>query len=292
MIEERAIQIRVGIFVTAGLLLAMLIIFMIGSERAWFERRYSLYCTFNDISGLGKGAPVSLAGMRVGSVHEVRFPEDLQARQIVVELQISEEFRNRIRADSDASIVTQGLLGDKMIAITVGSPGAEPLNDGDELTTTPSGDLYSIGKSANDLVADARKTLGAVQEIVDQAKQGEGLLHALLYDPEGKAVIADLGAGVQSVRRVMDRVEKDEGVGGTLANLQDASHDLKTIMAQIRRGEGTVGGLLTDDAIYNDLRKLFGRANRNWLLRSVVRSLLQQQDASNAVLRKKSAATQ
>jgi phospholipid/cholesterol/gamma-HCH transport system substrate-binding protein len=57
-----------------------------------------------------------------------------------------------------------------------------------------------------------------------------------------------------------------------------ASANLRDVMERVNRGEGTVGGLMTDPAIYNDLRSLFGRANRNKLLKAVVRSTLEKND--------------
>lgn len=281
MIQERATQVRVGIFVSTGFLLAMFVIFMIGSERAWFERTYKLYCTFDDVSGLGTGAAVSLAGLRVGSVSAVVFPEDLSKKEVIIELEVSTKFQDRIRADSKASVATQGLLGDKMVQVTVGTPAAEALGDGDALLTAPAGDLFSIGQSATDLMTQVREVVTKVSTLVDAAKQGEGVLHALLYDPQGAELMRDLGASVRTIRRLTARVDRQaagEGIGSVLDNLEQASQDLRVVTGQIRRGEGTLGALLTDNAIYNDLRSLFGRANRSVVLKSVIRSMLRERE--------------
>ncbi len=274
MDAERTIHIRVGIFITTGLILAMIAVFMIGKERSWFEKRYQLFCTFSDISGLGKGASVSLAGMRVGSVKGVHFPSDLTRRDVIVSLEINKDFRDRIREDSRASIVTQGLLGDKMISITVGMPDSEPLGDGDVLQTEPSGDIYGIGRSATDLVSEVRRVVQSIDDMVTEAKQGKGLVHALLYDDQGSALIQDLHGGIRSFRLFTDRINASGDWRTVVANLEQASADLQNVTGQIRRGEGTLGALLTDDAIYNDIRAIFGRARRNVLLKSMVRSMI------------------
>jgi phospholipid/cholesterol/gamma-HCH transport system substrate-binding protein len=70
----------------------------------------------------------------------------------------------------------------------------------------------------------------------------------------------------------------EEGTAGILVNMRHASADLKDILASVRRGEGTLGKLITDPALYDDLRALFGRANRNVLLRSVVRSTIEENE--------------
>lgn len=277
MIDEKTLHVRVGIFVTAGILLAMVIIFMIGSERAWFESKYRLYSTFSDVSGVGPGAAVSLAGMRIGSVARVHFPEDLERKEVIVELQLARDFQDRIRADSEASIVTQGLLGDKQVIITVGGAEAEPLKDGEHIQSKAAGDFASIGKNASELIVDVSDVMKEFKTALDNAKEGKGVLHALLYDPEGGELISDISAGVRSFRRLAHRFEKED-VGRAMANLEQASRDIKIITGQIRRGEGTVGGLLTDASIYNDLRSLFGRANRNVVLKGVVRSMLRERE--------------
>lgn len=281
MIQEKATQVRVGIFLIVGVVLSIFILFMIGGKEAWFEKHYMLYCTFEDVSGLGPGAGVSLAGMRIGSVRSVEFSKDLTKRDVIVEMELSKHFQERIRGDSEVSIVTQGLLGDKNIVISVGTAETEALQDGDSIRAVPSGDLAGVGKSAGELVAEMRRVVDMAEGLMVEAKEGKGILHALLYDPTGETLLHDLSAGARSLRRLTERVEGEAGyanIGQVVANMEEASHDVKLLMQQIRQGEGTLGGLLTDDAIYNDLRSLFGKANRNVLLKSVIRSMLRERE--------------
>jgi len=273
-LKDQSIQIRVGIFVSAGLLLAMVIIFMIGSERSWFEKKYRLVSRFEDVSGLGQGASVSLAGIRVGSVKRVGFPADLHNKQLVVEMQISREFQDRIRKDSRATIVTQGLLGDKMVMVTVGHADAPALNDGEVLETTTVGDFNSIGENAHHVLMRADHILENVDKLIADAKEGEGLVHTLLYDPIGKDLLHAVADSAHSFERLANRLEREARVAKIAGNLENASGDISQITSQIRRGEGTIGGLLSDETIYNDLRALFGHANRNVVLKAVVRSLV------------------
>ncbi|MBI2343208.1 MAG: MCE family protein [Deltaproteobacteria bacterium] len=278
MVTERTVHIRVGIFVTAGLVLAMFAIFMIGSERSWFEKRYTLYCTFDDISGLGPGAPVALAGMRVGSVKAVEFPQEEYRKALMVVLDINQQFQDRIRTDSEASIETQGLLGDKKISITIGNAEAAPLKDGEHLKTASTGDLYSIGKDASDIISDAKKVLRRVDHMLQHAEEGHGALGALLYDEEGRALVHNLNAGAQSFNAFMRRTAEAGDIRRVVANLEESTADLQAITSKMRRGEGSLGALLSDDAIYNDLRALFGRARRNVILRSIARSALRHSE--------------
>ncbi len=108
------------------------------------------------------------------------------------------------------------------------------------------------------------------------------MVHALLYDPKGKAVVSDIGSSLAMLRDIIGRVndaDKENGeISGVLKNLRVASNELKEITERVNRGEGTVGGLVNDPSIYNDIRSLLGRANRNKLLKAVIRSTLAEND--------------
>lgn len=278
---DKATQVRVGLFVLSGLLLAAIVIFMIGSERSWFEKKYHLYATFDDVSGLGPGASVSLAGMHAGSVKAVLFPEDLNQKHVQVDLELNTTFKERIREDSRVSIVTQGLLGDKQIAISVGSAAARSLDNNEQIQTEQSGDLFSMAETARKLMGDTREAVTDARRILNEVETGSGLLHALLSDPAGAQAIRDIGAAAHSARRLAAQLDTGE-FNVFVQNLNSASRDVKTITGQIKRGEGTLGGFLTDASIYNDVRAMFGKAKRNVVVKSVIRSMLQENER-NAV---------
>ena len=122
-------EIKVGIFVVVILFLFGAAVFTIGSHQKYFQRQYTLWASFSNISGLIVGAPVRLAGLTVGRVNTIRFPEDTGAKTITVELKINKAVQKRIRDDSIASIQTMGLLGDKYVEVSLGSPDHAVLQD-------------------------------------------------------------------------------------------------------------------------------------------------------------------
>lgn len=281
MVVDRMTQLRVGIFVSSALLLAMLIIFLIGSSRSWFEKKYTLHSTFDEVSGIGPGASVSLAGMRVGSVKAVGFSADPERADVIIELEISAQFRERIRGDSRASIVTQGLLGDKMIMVSVGSPKFPELKPGDELQTESSGDLAGLGQSAEGLIKDGKRVLHQISTLLGDVQQGDGVVHALIYDRDGTTAVRDVAASARAVRLLAERINREvdlAAVRQALTSFRSAASDVHAVTAAIRRGEGSLGGLLADSAIYEDLRGIFGKANRNVMMKSVIRSMLREHE--------------
>lgn len=303
MIEKEKTQIRVGIFVFVGLLLAMYAIFMIGGEKQLFEPRYRLITKFKDISGLRIGAPIQLAGLKVGFVDKIRFPSELARKEIELTLLINKKFQNRIRQDSVAAINTQGLLGDKFVYISVGSEDKPVLNSGDFLDSKEAVSIYNFAEKGGEILDDVREmsksarkffedmysskedvrsVLRSMKGIMKQAEKGEGLLNAMLYDPKGREVVADIGSSMKMLKDIIGRADesdkKNGDVSGVLKNMRDASNELKDVISRVNRGEGTIGGLVTDPSIYNDIRSLLGRANRNILLKAVIRSTLSEND--------------
>ena len=67
-------------------------------------------------------------------------------------------------------------------------------------------------------------------------------------------------------------------VNDILAGLNDFSRDLSTISGKINSGKGTLGALVNDDSLYQDFRTLMGKANRNKLIRSVIRYTLETKE--------------
>ena len=284
-------QVRVGTFVLVGLLLSMAVIFLLGNGLNVFERQFHLYARFKDISGLRLDAPVFLAGIQVGKVEDIVFPKELSQQEVIVKLQIQKKYQDRMREDSMVSITTQGLLGDKAIFITMGSPEYAQLKDGEDLQVKQALSLEAFSERGQELIDNVNKLATNVSGLVDDVKTKEGLVHALIYDPDGKKLVKDLNqvtASAQSLMRqiqggngmlhalIYDPVHKDIGqaFSQTADNLKAASHNFNSMSAKMERGEGSIGGLVNDPTVYYDLMTLLGKANRNKLLRTVIRATL------------------
>jgi len=270
-------EFRVGIFVTAGILLAMMVIFMLGSESRFFHRQYTIYANFDDISGLREGAPVQLAGVKIGYVDGIKVPKDLETKEITVVMRISRKYMKRIRADSSASIETQGLLGDKFIYVTMGSESEPIIPNKGIIQSKVTESIFALGDKAGEIMDNVSDASKAIKDMLEQVEKGKGLMHALIYDPKGQQVVSDLAKAVKSISDVVQQAD-EEGTAGILVNMRRASADLSSILASIKRGEGTLGKLVTDPTLYNDMRALFGRANRNVLLKAVVQSTIEENE--------------
>jgi phospholipid/cholesterol/gamma-HCH transport system substrate-binding protein len=279
------LQIRVGIFILVALAVLVGLIYFLGRGAGLFERQYRLVAGFTQIGGLIEGATVRLAGVSVGRVTAIRLPPS--GAKVQVELALARRVQERVRADSVARIETLGLLGDKIIEVTLGSPQAPVLPDGGELKTEEPLDTNRLIRQGTELVrnlvditgdlktalagitesgagADLAQTVRGIRGLVTEIEKGNGLLHRLVYDPQLGAAVADAVADLQrttrqaaSVARRLDGLLGDPQAGGlagearrTLTEARQAMERVTRVMKEVEEGKGTLHGLVYDPGLW------------------------------------------
>jgi phospholipid/cholesterol/gamma-HCH transport system substrate-binding protein len=105
------LQLRIGTFIVIALLIFLGVIYLLGAQSRIFERKYELHADFTEVGGLIEGATVRLAGVQIGRVTGVVLSPEVGGK-VRVTINVARRFSERIRKDSEAQIVTQGLLGD------------------------------------------------------------------------------------------------------------------------------------------------------------------------------------
>ena len=141
--SELGKKLRVGIFVLVALAAFLGMIYALGAKSRLFEAKYTIHADFSEVGGLAEGATVRLAGVQIGRVSGVELPNQ-PGGKVRVDLSIARRFSDRVRKDSVARIETQGLLGDKIIEITVGTAGAPPIGPGEVIASTDPMDLGQV----------------------------------------------------------------------------------------------------------------------------------------------------
>ena len=306
--RERWMRLRVGIFVLGLLVLFMVFVLTIGSRSRIFERRYTLHAFFGTIEGLNVGAPVRLAGTSIGSVNDITFSKDLASKKIRVTMSLDARLQDRIREDSIASIGTVGLVGDKVLELTVGSPEKSALPPGSTIASVDPPDyakllqkgdqivnnVVKISDALNQLVgggagAEARldlaESIASFNRIMGEIEHGAGLLHALVYEKRSGNILKELSettAALQQWSNLMKKFQDQKGLAHILfadpraesimADLEQTSKNLKSVSVHLAQGEGTLGALIDDPTLYEDLSSLLRGANRSRNLRSVIQS--------------------
>jgi phospholipid/cholesterol/gamma-HCH transport system substrate-binding protein len=131
-----------GVFVLVGLAAIFVLSFDIAGDAMATRRGFRIYANFDQTGGLKRRAPVEIAGVRVGQVSTIDLAPDFRAR---VALDVDGGLKLPI--DTTASIVTAGLLGDRLVSLQVGGD-PELLKNGDEISFTESAVIFErlIGK--------------------------------------------------------------------------------------------------------------------------------------------------
>ena len=356
---ERRLTLRAGLFVAMGLVIAGVVVFFIGQESRLFERQTVYRAYFSNVQGLNEESPVWLGGMRVGKVTGIFFSPDPKDPRLEVQFQVSAKYTGRVRGDSVVQLTSMGVLGDKAVDISLGSPSAPPVEPGGALKSSASGDLASLLSGAGQvmdnsiaiskslraavesyadptLAKDVARGMSSLRALLEEVEKGDGVLHALIYDKaagrevrtlmahasqvavrvdgavghleallrevrtgdgtahaliygdEGATALRELGAAAGQLAGLIEDAKKSPNgavhqlvygdARGMFADLGSAAENLKTITATVAKGDGTVGGLISDPTVYEDLREVLGNVKRNRILRALVRFSLNNRE--------------
>src|ERR1700674_634028 len=179
-------QLKVGVLILVALLILAIAIIKLGQAGNLFGKRYKLVAFVANASGLRVGGPGMVAGQLAGSVKDIQFlprhNDTTPNRKLVVE--VDRKLIEQVRKNSRATIKTQGLLGDKVFDISVGTPRYPALRDGDTILIAPSTDYDAV-------VAQASLAIGQVLDLTQDLKKvtaginrGEGTLGQLITNRE------------------------------------------------------------------------------------------------------------
>ena len=224
--------VAVGAFVVLGLLLFALGLFFIGNRRMLFDDSFDAYAEFSNISGLQNGAIVRVAGMDAGEVKEIRVPPSPSAKFRVM-LRIREDLHPLIRVDSIATIQNDGLVGNKFIQVEAGTDQAPIVPPKGTMQSREPFDLAEMMQRMRETVDLVSKTIVDVRSGLDEA-----LGSVTDTAKDAQALMNDLGTDVRVI----------------MASAEKVSRDLNAIVADVRAGKGSVGKLMTDDALYTSAK--------------------------------------
>ncbi len=257
MRSESGLAVKVGIFFTLAILIALSLSLQVGKS-SFFSETYKIVANFKQVAGIDAGTKVSLRGIPVGEVDTMEWNSD--TRQVRLVLVIEEQYK--IPSDSTAKIQVSSLLGGNVIDI---SPAQEPkdatvLAAGDEIQTTDTPTFEEVMTTVSELSVETQdlvknlnenqaEVMGKVREVIDENRADL---------KEASESFARVGPKVETLAdRLNEMTEFMKGGEGTIGALyadKDLYNQLKSfgdtaeeITAQIKSGEGTLGGLIYRD---------------------------------------------
>ena len=219
-------NIRLGVFVIAGAALLIFGLYSIGKSKSMFGKTFILSCEFSDVNGLAVGNNVRYSGIDVGTVDKIEFAND---STIKVDMLIDDNFKKYIRANSIASIGTDGLMGNKLVSIAPGSsdvPLVENLSvirsikivNTEEMLRTldnTNNNISTITKNLKEITDNVNRKNGSekfsqitndVTLITDQINNGKGVMNSLLAD---SLMTKDLRKALSNIESASKKLDED-----------------------------------------------------------------------------------
>jgi phospholipid/cholesterol/gamma-HCH transport system substrate-binding protein len=262
-------ELRVGLFVLVGLLILAVAIFYVTGAGV-FGPKYRLKTFMPEVSGLATGAPVRLDGVEIGNVERISIvprehgkPPD-HMHNIEVDMRLDRRYQNDILTDSAATLVTEGLLGNRYVNIQRGYTGV-PIKDGQAIPATEEKAIKEVVERSADVLANLNALSDDVKDLIAGVREGHGTLGKLLTDDQAykhlNNILAkgdEIASTVQSGRGTVGKLVMTDEMGNKVENTLD---QFNTMLADLRAQKGTLGKLLYDPTLYDQAKDAISKGN-------------------------------
>ncbi|HSM47044.1 MAG TPA: MlaD family protein [Draconibacterium sp.] len=250
---------RLGIFIAGGIAIFVIAIFIIGKQQNLFNPVFKITTTFLNVSGLQVGNNVRFSGITVGTVDNIKIIND---STVQVDLMIKKTVQQFIKADSEASIGSEGIIGDRVLIITQGSSNASMAKDGQKISSKEPVETDDIIVSLQASALSAEVITLELAEIMTNINNGQGTLGRLIQD---SAVAENINQIIENFKTSSEGLDETievtkenafafmKSLQKTVAKTEVASNELGEIMTKINSGEGAIGMLLKDTSIVNNI---------------------------------------
>jgi phospholipid/cholesterol/gamma-HCH transport system substrate-binding protein len=252
-------QLKVGGMIVVALAILTVAVFKLGEAANLFTKRYTLVALLPSANGLRVGGSVTVAGQLAGTVSAIDFlaPDADTSRNLRVEVQIDQALQQQVREDSRARIRTLGLLGDKIVDISPGTPRYSVLPANDTIQVEPALDYETVLLQASGAVTDMVQLTRDLRGITGGLARGEGTVGQLLTN---RSLYDELNGTLTRTNALVTRLQAPNGSIGKLLddpalyqNLNGMISSVDTLVRQMRAENGTLGRILRDDSLYTNL---------------------------------------
>lgn len=257
---------KVGLFVVAGLIAVMGSILALDGDRALLTRYANLKVKMEQVQGLNEGSIVSLSGIRIGNVETFEFAPGENA--LLLTLKVEAHTLERIPVSSTVEVRTQGALGDKYVYISPGPLSDPRIPDGGELKPAASTDLL-------DMLSQRGSEAAQVFDILTETRK---LLASLNHDGRMDRLMTNLAETSNQLKAasIEARALLTDLRGENPQKVQKAIAHLESILGKVDRGEGSLGALINDPSLHEQLKNLTGGNHRKKYLESILRTSVRE----------------
>ncbi len=201
--ERKNYKIRLGLFVTAGVILFFLAIFVIGKQKNLFDPVFSVKANFQNVSGLQVGNAVRFSGINVGTVDNISIIND---STVQVKMLVKTDVQKFIKEDSEAAIGSEGLIGDKLIVLSRGGNSNKIIKDGQLIASNEPVETDAIMESLQITADNAAIATGEITEILAKVNSGQGSLGKLINDD---SMAEDLDATMNNLKTSTKKLDEN-----------------------------------------------------------------------------------
>ncbi len=269
-------EIKTGIIVVGGILLFILGFSYLKSTPL-FDNSKTLYAVYKHVGGLQPGTQVSINGFNVGKVNGIRFKD--ASGNLLVTFSVNNDFT--FSKNSKAELYDTGIIGGKGIQIKPVFDGAPMAQTGDTLITLTRPGLTDLvqqklaplqekiegaftnadtllmnvneildAKTKNDL----RESISGLNKLMKSLGESAEVLNKLLKNNQSKldSSLTNFNELSSNFAKLSDSLN-NAGLGRTLASLESTVSNLDKILSQMEKGDGSLGKLMKDEQLYNNL---------------------------------------
>ncbi len=246
---------KLGIFIFLGSVLLVVLIFLLGNKDQLFASTFTIKAQFKNTEGLRNGASVRFGGIDVGAVKEIKILDDNSGRVEVI-MRIKEDIRKYVKKDSRASIETEGLVGNKVVMLTMGSIDAEEIMDNGRILSKEPLSFADIIEETQGIMAYTKDMTKNMAEIVSKVNQGEGTLGRIINDDKLYVAATNL---TNTADRNLNSISEDmkdvmvlfdnlgTGVKDVVTNINQIVSRIDTVLRDVSEGKGLLGSLVSDN---------------------------------------------
>ncbi len=270
---DRSVEIRVGVVMLVAIILLVAGLIWI-TETKVRDRGYAIEAAFATVGGLAAGDPVQVAGVERGRVKDVT----LRPRDVLISIWLPSDVK--LRPDARVSIENLGMMGEKFVSVTIGD-SAGTLAPGSIVAGRYSPGMTETMSQANVIMEDLAAIVSTLRQSVANDSSRAMLIRTIENTdrlatemtglmqrsrPQVESAVGDFAASAKGLRSLVDenrtRVGKSldridsatAGIDTLVAELRTTSASLRSITARMDAGEGTLGKLSKDEALYTELR--------------------------------------
>ena len=245
---------KLGIFIFLGSVLLVVLIFLLGNKDQLFSSTFTVKAYFKNTEGLRNGASVRFGGIDVGAVKNISIVGDTSGR-VEVSMRIKDNVKHFIKKDSEASIETEGLVGNKVVMVSMGSEQSEEIADGGTILSKEPLSFADIIAETQGIMAYTKEMTKNLAEILYKVNKGQGTIGKIindnrLYDAAANLTesadksMTSLTGDMKEVIGLFDELGK--GVQNVVTNVNSIVTRIDTVLQGVSEGKGILGSLVSN----------------------------------------------